>query len=229
MWRPTSGGSTGHTVRHRRCRCGFARDPWSRGTLRRSGAGARRVPRVGIRLPARTAGPLDALVRPAARERQPPEHPPPSPLASVGEQTFHYANGKQIGRIATTGRPSVRSDSPYVTSNPEPGDARGSVMATFVRNRVLNQMVWSAEEERQRVQRRETLCELDGLLTQLEEVNLRGGRFPRGCSSRSGVAESRSGLGPPRRSSSSGIVVQERFMRHPTECIATWRRQRPAN
>ena len=51
-------------------------------------------------------------------------------------------------------------------------------MATFVRNRVLNQLVWSAEEERQRVQRRETLCELDGLLTQLEEVNLRGGPIP---------------------------------------------------
>ncbi len=55
-------------------------------------------------------------------------------------------------------------------------------MATFVRNRVLNQLVWSAEEERLRVQRRETLCELDGLLTQLEEVNLRGDPSRHECS-----------------------------------------------
>jgi hypothetical protein len=76
-------------------------------------------------------------------------------------------------------------------------------MATFVRNRVLNQLVWSAEEERQRVQRRETLCELDGLLTQLEEVNLRGGPIPtRVLVSAAELIE-------------AVFVVQERFMRQP--------------
>jgi hypothetical protein len=89
-------------------------------------------------------------------------------------------------------------------------------MATFVRNRVLNQLVWSAEEERLRVQRRETLCELDGLLTQLEEVNLRGGPIP----TRVLVALRRRGVVfRPRTSAAELIeavfVVQERFMRQP--------------
>ena len=51
-------------------------------------------------------------------------------------------------------------------------------MATFVRNRVLNQLSWSSEDDSSRAARREALCELDGLLTQLEEINLRGGVIP---------------------------------------------------
>jgi hypothetical protein len=89
-------------------------------------------------------------------------------------------------------------------------------MATFVRNRVLNQLVWSAEEERLRVQRRETLCELDGLLTQLEEVNLRGGPIP----TRVLVALRRRGVVFRPRTSAAELIeavfaVQERFMRQP--------------
>jgi hypothetical protein len=89
-------------------------------------------------------------------------------------------------------------------------------MATFVRNRVLNQLVWSAEEERLRVQRRETLCELDGLLTQLEEVNLRGGPIP----TRVLVALRRRGVVFRPRTAAAELIeavfaVQERFMRQP--------------
>ena len=42
-------------------------------------------------------------------------------------------------------------------------------MATFVRNRVLNQLAWTSEEESARAARREALCELDGLLTRLTD------------------------------------------------------------
>ncbi len=51
-------------------------------------------------------------------------------------------------------------------------------MATFARNRVLNQLTWAEEEEERRSHRRDVLCELDGLLTQLEEANLRGTAVP---------------------------------------------------
>jgi hypothetical protein len=51
-------------------------------------------------------------------------------------------------------------------------------MATFVRNRVLNQLEWSEEENEMRLGRRNVLCQLDGLLGQLEEINLRGGAIP---------------------------------------------------
>ena len=51
-------------------------------------------------------------------------------------------------------------------------------MATIVRTRVLNQLSWAAEDEGLRNQRRSALCELDGLLTQLEEINMRGTVVP---------------------------------------------------
>ena len=51
-------------------------------------------------------------------------------------------------------------------------------MATIVRTRVLNQLSWAAEDEALRNERRSTLCELDGLLTQLEEINMRGQALP---------------------------------------------------
>lgn len=51
-------------------------------------------------------------------------------------------------------------------------------MAALVRTRVLAQLSWPQEEDRARTRRREALCELDGLLTQLEEINLRGTMVP---------------------------------------------------
>jgi hypothetical protein len=89
-------------------------------------------------------------------------------------------------------------------------------MATFVRNRVLNQLAWSPEEEAARAKRRETLCELDGLLTQLEEVNLRGGTIP----TRVLVALRRRGVAVGPRANAADLIeaifaVQEQFMRQP--------------
>ena len=89
-------------------------------------------------------------------------------------------------------------------------------MATFVRNRVLNQLSWTDEEEGSRSHRRDVLCELDGLLTQLEEVNLRGGAVPsrvlialrrRGVLARPGVN--------PAELIEAIFGVQEAFMRQP--------------
>ncbi len=89
-------------------------------------------------------------------------------------------------------------------------------MATFVRNRVLNQLSWSDEEEGIRSHRRDVLCELDGLLTQLEEVNLRGVAVPsrvlialrrRGVMARPGVN--------PAELIEAIFGVQEAFMRQP--------------
>ncbi|HEY7926887.1 MAG: hypothetical protein ACHQ06_04280 [Candidatus Dormibacteria bacterium] len=89
-------------------------------------------------------------------------------------------------------------------------------MATFVRNRVLNQLTWAEEEEGIRSQRRDVLCELDGMLTQLEEVNLRGGAVPsrvlialrrRGVMARPGVN--------PAELIEAIFGVQEAFMRQP--------------
>ena len=89
-------------------------------------------------------------------------------------------------------------------------------MATFVRNRVLSQLTWADEEEGVRSNRRDALCELDGLLTQLEEVNLRGGAVPsrvlvalrrRGVVARPGVN--------PAELIEAIFGVQEAFMRQP--------------
>lgn len=89
-------------------------------------------------------------------------------------------------------------------------------MATFVRNRVLTQLAWAEEEEDTRSSRRDALCELDGLLTQLEEVNLRGGAVPtrvlialrrRGVMARPGVN--------PAELIEAIFCVQEAFMRQP--------------
>ncbi|MGH7685967.1 MAG: hypothetical protein ACREN2_04020 [Candidatus Dormibacteria bacterium] len=89
-------------------------------------------------------------------------------------------------------------------------------MPTFVRNRVLNQLTWTEELETARVKRRETLCELDGLLTQLEEVNLRGGHIP----TRVLVALRRRGVAFGPRVGAAELIeavfsVQEQFMRQP--------------
>jgi len=89
-------------------------------------------------------------------------------------------------------------------------------MATFVRNRVLNQVTWSPEGEVQRCKRREALCELDGLLTQLEEINLRGGQIP----TRVLVALRRHGVMVGSRVTAAELIeavfaVQEQYMRQP--------------
>jgi hypothetical protein len=89
-------------------------------------------------------------------------------------------------------------------------------MATFVRNRVLNQLQWSPEDEAARAGRREALCELDGLLTQLEEVNLRGVPIP----PRVLVALRRRGVAFRPRITAAELIeavfaVQEQYMRQP--------------
>src|SRR5207237_10846079 len=68
--------------------------------------------------------------------------------------------------------------SPFINPPTPVSGCERSSMATFVRNRVLNQLSWSSEDDSSRAARREALCELDGLLTQLEEINLRGGAIP---------------------------------------------------
>ena len=89
-------------------------------------------------------------------------------------------------------------------------------MATFVRNRVLNQLSWPEEPECSRDKRREALCELDGLLTQLEEINLRGGVIP----TRVIVALRRRGVTFGQRVGAAELIeavfsVQEQYMRQP--------------
>jgi hypothetical protein len=89
-------------------------------------------------------------------------------------------------------------------------------MATFVRNRVLHQLTWTPEDENERAERREALCELDGLLAQLEQVNLKGGVIP----PRVLVALRRRGVVFPPRVSAADLIeaifaVQEQYMRQP--------------
>jgi len=89
-------------------------------------------------------------------------------------------------------------------------------MATFVRNRVLHQLTWAPEDEARRSERREALCELDGLLAQLEHVNLNGGIIP----PRVLVSLSRRGVSLRPRTTAAELIeaifaVQEQFMRQP--------------
>ncbi|MDQ2960976.1 MAG: hypothetical protein M3R48_08005 [Candidatus Dormibacteraeota bacterium] len=89
-------------------------------------------------------------------------------------------------------------------------------MATFVRNRVLSQLTWIDEQEEVRLRRRDVLCELDGLLTQLEEVNLRGSAVPVRvviALRRRGVV-ARPGLNPAELIEAI-FSAQEAFMRQP--------------
>jgi hypothetical protein len=89
-------------------------------------------------------------------------------------------------------------------------------MATFVRNRVLNQLQWAPETESYRARRREILCELDGLLVQVEELNLRGQPMP----PRIHAQLRRRGVMVGSDCSAADMVeaifaAQERFMRQP--------------
>lgn len=51
-------------------------------------------------------------------------------------------------------------------------------MAATVKHRVSKQLLWPREDEAARRRRREALSELDGLLAQLEEMNVRGQMVP---------------------------------------------------
>lgn len=89
-------------------------------------------------------------------------------------------------------------------------------MAVLVKNRVLNQLTWPEEVDAARSRRRATLCELDGLLTQLEEINLRGTIVP----GRVRVALQRHGvLVRPHNTAADMIEMifaeQERYMLRP--------------
>jgi hypothetical protein len=89
-------------------------------------------------------------------------------------------------------------------------------MATIVRTRVLNQLSWAAEEGAIRVERRSALCELDGLLTQLEEINMRGLPVP----GRIRVALQRHGITARAQDTPADMieaifVEQERYMLRP--------------
>jgi len=89
-------------------------------------------------------------------------------------------------------------------------------MATFVRNRVLNQLQWAPETETYRSRRREILCELDGLLIEIEEMNLRGQPMPPRVLAqlrRRGVAVGQEAT--PADMVEAVFAAQERFMRQP--------------
>jgi len=95
--------------------------------------------------------------------------------------------------------------------------ARGlDYMAAVVRNRVSKQLTWAIEGEELRSRRRAALCELDGLLTQLEEINLRGLVVPGWVRS----ALQRNGINiRPHHGAADMIeaifLVQERYMLRP--------------
>jgi hypothetical protein len=91
-------------------------------------------------------------------------------------------------------------------------------MAAIVRTRVLNQLSWAEEEEDVRNDRRTALCELDGLLTQLEEINMRGTEVP----GRIRVALGRHGIQPrpqdgPAEMIEAIFIEQERYMLRPEQ------------
>src|SRR5205807_10614695 len=98
--------------------------------------------------------------------------------------------------------------------------ARGTQyhMAVFVRTRVSKQLTWPTEDEEIRSRRRHALCELDGLLAQLEEINLRGLMVPgwvRSALQRHGIHVR------PHHSAPEMIeaifLVQERYMLRPEQ------------
>ena len=89
-------------------------------------------------------------------------------------------------------------------------------MATIIRTRALNQLSWATEEDEDRNERRSALCELDGLLTQLEEINMRGLAVP----GRIRVALQRLGVvvrpsDSPAELIEAIFVEQERYMLRP--------------
>lgn len=89
-------------------------------------------------------------------------------------------------------------------------------MAIAFRSRTVADLHWEQEEEARREQRRHALCELDGLLTELEECNLRC--LP--VSGRARVMLSRHGVQRWRHADAPELIeaifeVQERYMLQP--------------
>jgi hypothetical protein len=89
----------------------------------------------------------------------------------------------------------------------------------FVRNRVLSPLSFPAEKGSIRRLRRQALCELDGLLSQLEEMNLRGAEVP----GRVRAALRRHGAVVSDADGAAQLIevifaVQERYMLHPQLC-----------
>ena len=89
-------------------------------------------------------------------------------------------------------------------------------MAIAFRSRTVADLHWEQEAEARREQRRHALCELDGLLTELEECNLRGLQV----SGRVRVMLSRHGVQRWRSAPSPELIeaifeVQERYMLQP--------------
>jgi hypothetical protein len=89
-------------------------------------------------------------------------------------------------------------------------------MAIVLKTRGAGELSWPTENERQRDHRRRALCELDGILAQLEEINVRGLTVPgrlRMALNRYGIPAS-SPMEPPALIEAI-FEVQERFMLHP--------------
>ena|SRR5205807_5508892 len=97
-------------------------------------------------------------------------------------------------------------------------------MGKIVGYRSLNQLSWAPEEGGVRSTRRAPLCELDGLLNQLEDINVRGFAVP----GRVRVALQRHGINmSPRDGAAEMIeaifVLQERYMLRPEQSAPTGR------
>ncbi|HET9050494.1 MAG TPA: hypothetical protein VFO60_02260 [Candidatus Dormibacteraeota bacterium] len=89
-------------------------------------------------------------------------------------------------------------------------------MAIVLKTRGAGELTWPSETERQRDHRRAALCELDGILVQLEEINVRGMQVPgrvRMALNRYGIPAA-SAMGAPALIEAI-FEVQERFMLHP--------------
>lgn len=89
-------------------------------------------------------------------------------------------------------------------------------MAIVLKTRGAGELSWPAENERQRDHRRQALCELDGILAQLEEMNVRGLQVP----GRVRMALTRFGVPASTPMDAPALIeaifeVQERFMLHP--------------
>jgi hypothetical protein len=89
-------------------------------------------------------------------------------------------------------------------------------MAIVLKTRGAGELSWPSENDRQRDHRRQALCELDGILAQLEEINIRGLQVP----GRVRMALNRFGIPASTQMDAPALIeaifeVQERFMLHP--------------
>ena len=94
-------------------------------------------------------------------------------------------------------------------------------MAIAFKSRGGSEISWASEDDHQRDRRRAILCELDGILAQLEELNLRHQPVP----GRLRMAVNRYGVPASSRLSAPELIeaifeIQERFMLHPESTAA---------